>query len=261
MNGVRTTNSTLPSPSCTAASVRTEPSRASASWQAYPSSAAAPLPPPSAWTRTERTSWPRSQAWTCRSPSVSPASRHRTELSDLTRSLRLPLFVKPVSAGSSFGITKVENAANLRAAVRDALQFDSEVIIEEAITGFEVGCAVMGNDEAHSGPRRRDRDTGRPLRLHGKVQPHHLKDTHARSRRRRDGAPHPGHRKTHLPRARLSWFRQSGHVPRASGRLVFNEVNTIPGFTSHSRFPNMMRGIGYDFPALLDELVSYGLEV
>ena len=45
-----------------------------------------------------------------------------------------------------------------------------------------------------------------------------------------------------------------------SGRLVFNEVNTIPGFTSHSRFPNMMRGIGYDFPALLDELVAYGLE-
>ena len=54
--------------------------------------------------------------------------------------------------------------------------------------------------------------------------------------------------------ARVDMFLEPG------GRLVFNEVNTIPGFTSHSRFPNMMRGIGYDFPALLDELVAYGLE-
>ena len=41
------------------------------------------------------------------------------------------------------------------------------------------------------------------------------------------------------------------------GRVVFNEVNTIPGFTPHSRFPNMMKGIGLDFPALLDALVGY----
>ena len=62
MNGVRTTGL----------------SRASASWQAYPLSAAVPLPPPSAWIRTELTSWPRSQAWTCRSPSAFPGSRQRT---------------------------------------------------------------------------------------------------------------------------------------------------------------------------------------
>ena len=44
------------------------------------------------------------------------------------------------------------------------------------------------------------------------------------------------------------------------GRVVFNEVNTIPGFTPHSRFPNMMKGIGLDFTALLDELVAYTFE-
>lgn len=44
------------------------------------------------------------------------------------------------------------------------------------------------------------------------------------------------------------------------GRIVFNEVNTIPGFTPHSRFPNMMKGIGLDFPTLLDHLVDYAFE-
>ena len=61
--------------------------------------------------------------------------------------LGYPVFVKPVRAGSSFGITKVSSPAALMDAVRFAFQFDREVIIEEAITGFEVGCAVMGNDE------------------------------------------------------------------------------------------------------------------
>ncbi|HIS16645.1 MAG TPA: D-alanine--(R)-lactate ligase, partial [Candidatus Scatomorpha merdavium] len=63
------------------------------------------------------------------------------ELAELVSGLSLPLFIKPVRAGSTFGITKVENAASLRAAVREALKFDREVIIEETITGFEVGCA------------------------------------------------------------------------------------------------------------------------
>ena len=75
----------------------------------------------------------------------------QAELETLTRSLTFPVFVKPVRAGSSFGITKVENPANLRAAVRDALRYDREVIVEEAIAGFEVGCAVMGNAELTTG--------------------------------------------------------------------------------------------------------------
>ena len=75
----------------------------------------------------------------------------QAELETLTRSLTFPVFVKPVRAGSSFGITKVENPANLRAAVRDALRYDREVIVEETIAGFEVGCAVMGNAELTTG--------------------------------------------------------------------------------------------------------------
>lgn len=185
----------------------------------------------------------------------------QAELETLTRSLTFPVFVKPVRAGSSFGITKVENPANLRAAVRDALRYDREVIVEETIAGFEVGCAVMGNAELTTGRADEIEIQGdffdytekynlitskihMPARVDAETE-RRIQDT-AKSIYRALGC---------RGFARVDMFLEP------TGRLVFNEVNTIPGFTSHSRFPNMMRGIGFEFPALLDELVSFGLEV
>lgn len=68
-------------------------------------------------------------------------------LAERTAGLTWPLFVKPARAGSSFGITKVDSPEALPAAVAAALEHDSKVVIEEAIPGFEVGCAVLGNEE------------------------------------------------------------------------------------------------------------------
>ena len=174
--------------------------------------------------------------------------------------LGYPVFVKPVRAGSSFGITKVSSPAALMDAVRFAFQFDREVIIEEAITGFEVGCAVMGNDELIIG--RVDE-----IEIYGDIFDYEEKYTLKTA-------------KIHMP-ARISEETEkriqatAGKIYRAldcrvmarvdmfltpDGRIVFNEVNTIPGFTPHSRFPNMMKGIGLDFPALLDALVDYTFE-
>ena len=64
-----------------------------------------------------------------------------------TKSLSYPLFVKPLRAGSSFGISKITEKAQLADAVDLAFRYDSEIIVEENIEGFEVGCAVLGNDE------------------------------------------------------------------------------------------------------------------
>ena len=174
--------------------------------------------------------------------------------------LGYPVFVKPVRAGSSFGITKVSSPAALMDAVRFAFQFDREVIIEEAITGFEVGCAVMGNDELIIG--RVDE-----IEIYGDIFDYEEKYTLKTA-------------KIHMP-ARISAETEeriraaAAKIYRAldcrvmarvdmfltpDGSIVFNEVNTIPGFTPHSRFPNMMKGIGLDFPALLDCLVGYTFE-
>ena len=72
-------------------------------------------------------------------------------VAEINSSLSYPLFVKPVRAGSSFGITKVSQKSELNEAIRLAFEHDSEVIVEENIEGFEVGCAVLGIDELITG--------------------------------------------------------------------------------------------------------------
>ncbi|SHI22743.1 D-alanine---D-serine ligase [Sporobacter termitidis DSM 10068] len=180
-------------------------------------------------------------------------------LDERTAALSLPLFIKPVRAGSSFGVTKVAGRAPLAAAVQRALSYDSAVLVEEGVDGFEVGCAVMGNDELTVG--RADE-----IELAGGFFDYEEKYTLRTS-------------KIHMP-ARVSAETEArlreaaARIYRALGcagfarvdmfltpaeEIVFNEVNTIPGFTAHSRFPNMMKGAGVDFPALVDSLIGLGL--
>lgn len=71
----------------------------------------------------------------------------RRSCSPPAREIGYPLFVKPVRSGSSFGVTRVEREAALLPAVEEAFLHDDDVILEEAIPGFEVGCAVLGNRE------------------------------------------------------------------------------------------------------------------
>ena len=61
--------------------------------------------------------------------------------------LRFPLFVKPLKAGSSFGITKIKVINELKQALKEAFKYDNKIIVEENIDGFEVGCAILGNDK------------------------------------------------------------------------------------------------------------------
>lgn len=184
----------------------------------------------------------------------------QAELEELTRGLPFPVFVKPVRAGSSFGITKVASPAGLRAAVREALRYDREVIIEEAISGFEVGCAVMGCGELTTG--RADE-----IEIQGELFDYKEKYNLITSKIHMPARVDAGTERRIQETAKRIYralgcrcFARVDMFLEPTGRLVFNEVNTIPGFTSHSRFPNMMRGIGLEFPALLDELVAYGLE-
>lgn len=182
------------------------------------------------------------------------------ELAGMTEGLPFPLFVKPVRAGSSFGITKVTGPEQLRAAVREALRFDREVIVEEAIEGFEVGCAVMGNRELITGRVDEIEIQGA---LFDYVEKYNLITSKIHMPARVDADTELRIRETAKRIYRALGCRCFARVDMfltPTGRLVFNEVNTIPGFTSHSRFPNMMRGVGYDFPALLDALVAFGIE-
>lgn len=175
---------------------------------------------------------------------------------EIKKRLCCPLFVKPVRSGSSFGITRITEMQQLDAAAESAFQHDTEVIAEKAVNGFEVGCTILGNDTLTVGrideielsgsffdytekytlhsskiymPARVDRDTEKRIQETAKIIYRVLGCS--------------GY-------ARVDLFYTS------SGEIVFNEVNTIPGFTAHSRYPNMMKGIGLSFTEVLDRLIG-----
>ena len=182
------------------------------------------------------------------------------EISSAVEELGFPMFVKPVKAGSSFGVSRVEDETQLAEAVKLALVYDNAVLFEEYIDGFETGCSVIGNSELKTGrideielaggffdyeekynlvtskihmPARIDEDTEKSLQEAAKTIYAVL-----------------GCRGY----ARIDIFLNS------KGEIVFNEVNTIPGFTSKSRFPNMLKGVGIEYPELVDILIELAIE-
>ena len=181
-------------------------------------------------------------------------------LSEITASLSYPLFVKPVRSGSSFGITKVTAKENLVAAIELALEHDTEILVEEAVDGFEVGCAIWGTDNLTVG--RVDEielsegffDYTEKYTLQSSQIHMPARITPEAEKRIQDAAV------TIYRALGCSGFARVDMFLTPSGEIVFNEVNTIPGFTSHSRYPNMMKGIGLSFPELLEKLIGCYLE-
>ena len=167
-----------------------------------------------------------------------------------------PLFVKPVGAGSSYGITKVTGWNQLPEALKLAFSYDSTVIVEECISGFEVGCAVLENDGFVVGEVDEiELEKG----FFDFTEKYTLKTS-----------------SIHVP-ARIS-AEKAGEIKETAklifktldcrgfarvdmflddtGRIVFNEVNTIPGFTTRSRFPNMMKAAGIS----LEQVISMAVD-
>lgn len=174
--------------------------------------------------------------------------------------LNYPIFVKPLKAGSSFGITKVKEESELREAISKALEFDNQVIIEENIDGFEVGCAVLGNKDLIIGEvdeiEIQDGFFDYEEKYTLKTSKIHLPARISEEERTRIKETALKIYKVLLCRgfARVDMFYTKNK------EIVFNEVNTIPGCTSHSRYPSMLKEIGYAFPEVIDKLISLGLE-
>lgn len=173
------------------------------------------------------------------------------------RKLPLPVFVKPVRAGSSFGITRVTDWEQLEEAIEIAFEHDNQVIVEEGIEGFEVGCAVMGNenltigrvDEIELSDGFFDFTEKYTLKTSGIHMPARITAEEERSIRKCAGKIYRALKCQGYARVDMFYTPQK--------EIVFNEVNTIPGFTSHSRYPNMMKGIGLEFPQLLEALLLF----
>ena len=179
-----------------------------------------------------------------------------TEMKKAAERLGYPLFVKPVRSGSSFGITKVFRETDLIPAVKSAFSYDSRVIFEEMISGFEVGCAVMGTEQLTVGEVDEiELSDG----FFDYTEKYTLKTSKIHVPARITAEKAEEIKTTALAIYRVlgcSFFARVDMFLTSSGEIYFNEVNTIPGFTSHSRFPNMLKAAGFTFAETVNSLLA-----
>ena len=175
--------------------------------------------------------------------------------------LGLPLFVKPANLGSSIGISKVDSERELPAAIETALAFDRRVIVEAAAVGArELELAVLGNDEPEvSGVGEivfdtafYDYDTKYTSGMASLLVPAEVPDDVVR--RAKELALEAFACVDAAGLARVDLF----YLP--DGRLLVNELNTMPGFTEHSMYPRLWQAAGLAYPDLIDRLVRLALE-
>lgn len=181
-----------------------------------------------------------------------------------TEELAFPVFVKPARSGSSFGVNKVCREEELQAAINEARRYDSKILIEQAVSGCEVGCAILGNGS--------DLIAGEVDQIqlkHGFFQIHQEAQPEKGSENAVILVPAglPKEVKERIQTTAKKIYRTLGCrglarvdlFLREDGHIVLNEVNTMPGFTSYSRYPRMMIAAGFSLSELFDHLIQLSL--
>lgn len=174
--------------------------------------------------------------------------------------LSLPMFIKPANNGSSIGISKVRNYDEFEKGIMEAFQHDNKIVIEKMIEGFEIGCAVLGNEELIIGEVD-EIDTKNDFFDYVEKYSQHNSKIHCPAR---------------ISDELKAEARQiAGETYRALGckglsrvdmfvtpenKIYLNEINTIPGLTDLSRYPSMLRKIGIEYRDLIVKLVELAME-
>jgi D-alanine--(R)-lactate ligase len=175
-----------------------------------------------------------------------------------------PVFVKPARSGSSFGVSKVSRKEELLGAVETARQYDSKVLIEEAVVGSEVGCAILGNDlDLIAG------EVDRIALSHGFFRIHQESEPESGSENSTPIVPADisAESRSLVQETAKVVYRALGcrGISRVDmflkddGTVVLNEINTLPGMTSYSRYPRMMAAAGLPLAEVIDRIVSLAL--
>ncbi len=180
---------------------------------------------------------------------------------DIENKISYPCFVKPSNAGSSVGITRAENRESLAEALKLACEHDRTVIIEKNIQGREVECAVLGNNnpqascvgEVLAAADFYDFDAKYNSRESKTVVPAQIDDGIAEEIR--DKAVRIFKALDCCGLARVDFFIEDG-----TNRVIFNEINTMPGFTSISMYPMLWNECGLTVEELADKLIELGFE-
>ena len=174
---------------------------------------------------------------------------------------KFPVFVKPANLGSSVGISKARNSAELEEALALAAQFDRKIIVERGIIGREFECSVLGNEKPEASlaceilPSRDFYDyedkyllDQAKFELPAKLAPAQMAELRRLAVECYRAVECEG-------MARVDFLLEGD-----TGRLYINEINTIPGFTSISMYPKMWEHTGLPYPKLIDRLIELALE-
>jgi D-alanine-D-alanine ligase len=175
--------------------------------------------------------------------------------------LGYPVFVKPSNLGSSVGISKARNRAELTAAMELAFQYDRKIIVERAVDGRELECSVIGNEEPVA---------SLPCEILPSREFYDYEDKYLLDRAQfRVPAELDPQQTDEVRRLAIACYRAvecegmarvDFFLERATERIYINEINTIPGFTSISMFPRMWEHSGLPYPRLIDRLIELALE-
>lgn len=179
----------------------------------------------------------------------------------VNKKLGFPVFVKPSNSGSSVGVTKANNGEELVRAIQTVSQYDKKILIEKAIVGKEVECAVLGNDEVKASTvgeiisaedfytydakyNNSESKTVIPALIPKKII-EEIRRCAIKAFKAVDGSG----------LARVDFF-----VEKDTNKVYLNEINTMPGFTEISMYPKLWEASGISYSELLDELIKLALQ-
>jgi len=191
---------------------------------------------------------------------ITRAGAAAADYAALVATLGLPLFVKPANQGSSVGVSKVRSESEFHAALALALSFDHKVLVESAVSGREIECAVLGNevpeasvcgevvvhDDFYSYDTKYISETGADIVVPADIDA----DTQARIQ---DIAVRAYQALDCAGLARVDVFLTTG------GEVVINEINTLPGFTRISMYPKLWAASGLGYTALITRLLELAM--
>lgn len=175
--------------------------------------------------------------------------------------LRYPIFVKPANLGSSVGISKVHGRPELAAAMDLAAGYDEKIVVEQGVEARELECSVLGNEKPEASilgeviPGREFYDYAAKYEDAGSRTLAPAPIPAAAAAEARQLAVRAFQAAECRGMARVDFF-----LEKSSGKLLLNEINTIPGFTPISMYPKLWEASGLPFSKLLDKLIALARE-
>lgn len=200
------------------------------------------------------------------SKNVSTAEKQQF-CANVAEDLGWPLFVKPCTLGSSVGIQKVHNVAQLTEAVDDAFRYDEEILVEQHLVGREIEISVLENKLLSAKPK---------VSIAGEIKVNHPDGFYSYAAKYIDStltdliipAPLSAELMEQVKQVAAETFvrlkcrgmaRVDFFVNDETNDIYFNEINTLPGFTAISMYPKLWQASGLDYPDLLDDLIDIAL--